>query len=102
MKKLFALAAIAMSMASPALADDVDQRAYAFVLATAYDGVCAKLPPLLMQGITTALGDMPEPVFNAARQKVNDEHRRLGTEFCAYFKPLIDERVAASAPKDLK
>jgi hypothetical protein len=101
-KKLLTTVALlsAMFAASPALSDDVDPRAYAFVLTTAYDGFCAKLPPLLMAGITAALEDMPEPVFKAAFQKVHDEHVKLGFGFCAHFKPLIDERVAATAPKE--
>lgn len=96
MKKLLTTAALlsAMFAISPALADDVDPRAYSFTLSYVYDGFCEKLPPLLMQGVELEMKDIPAAVLAPAQKKVDDQLGKLGrTEFCARAKSLINKAL---------
>jgi hypothetical protein len=99
-KKLFALAAIAMSMASPALADDAADVAQAYAAfqytqAVIYHSGCEKLPDVLMYGVVQEMKKIPEATMIAADEKIHDEMVRdgSGAAWCARVKPIIWKRI---------
>ena len=96
MKKLLAATAIALSMASPALADDAaDKEAYLAVLMLVYDSGCENLPPLTRLGIADKVATMPDSLLGPANKKAHDQLTAEGpAAFCAWLKPIVDRNLA--------
>ena len=91
MKKILATAAIALSLASPVLADDIDNRTNNLLSVYVYDGMCERLPPLLMEGIGLEIADVPLATRTTAEKQILDQLTSLGrVEFCARLKLRID------------
>jgi hypothetical protein len=90
MKKLLTSVALFATMfaASPALADDVDPRAYAFTLTAIYHTGCEKLPDQLIYGIVLEMKNIPDSVLMSAEQKIHDEMVRDGSAaaWCAPYQ----------------